>query len=79
MLFLADNDVVAARINSIARLNDHLAVAIAADNFQSTYGTDAMQIAIMQALLGEDIIDPAVQFRLAEKLTGKEAWAVQAL
>ncbi|RIK46314.1 MAG: hypothetical protein DCC58_03635 [Chloroflexi bacterium] len=63
----ADDDVVAARVEGIARVNgDHPAVAAVAGDLQPTDDAVAPQVPIMQFVLGNGICQLAVEFPLGE-------------
>jgi hypothetical protein len=78
-LLIADNDVIAARINGVTGLDDYLAVTVAAYHFQAADRAYAVQIPVVQALFGEHVINFAVQLGFTDQLSCKKAWPLQAL
>ena len=76
--FLANDDVVTARIDRIASSDAHLSFAVGASHFQTAHHARAVQIAVLQAILRNLVRLFAIEFVFGEKLSGEVAAGLQA-
>ena len=72
-LLRADDNVIAARINRVTGFDDDLAITVTAYHFQATDGTHAVEIAVVQALLREHVINFAIQLGFTDQLSWQKS------
>ncbi|MCZ7640210.1 MAG: hypothetical protein M5U12_31650 [Verrucomicrobia bacterium] len=77
-LFGAHDDVLAAGVEGVAGLDGDLAVAVVADDLEAADDPPAVEVAVMEAVLGADVVLGAVELGLGEQLAGEEARAFEA-
>src|SRR6185312_14470395 len=76
---LADDDVVAARIDGVAGRDRHPAVAGVAPDLEPADDAGAVEVPVVQAVLRHHVRLLAVQLRLGQELAGEEARALETL
>ncbi len=77
-VILADNNVVTARIDGVALFDDDPTLALVAKNFQAADHACAVQIAVVQLVLLDDVMVQRAEVLFGEELTSEEPRAAEA-
>jgi len=77
-LIRTKNDVVAAGTEGIAGFDRHQIAAWMANHLHTARDTPAMQVAIVQAILGDDVVVETIEVRFGQKLSREESGTTQA-
>jgi hypothetical protein len=78
-IILTHDNVVTARAEGIASFDGDLSWAGVAEHLKTTHNTPAMQIAIMQLVLLDDVVVETVEVFFCQQLPRKEARTTQTL
>jgi len=74
----AYDDVLTARSDRVPGADGDGVVARVTHHLQPTHGAGAVQIPVVQAVLGHDVVVQAPQILVGEELSGEESWPEEA-